>query len=187
VAAQRLEQTTGFAWDDLYENCRNTRRVALQTSIMSGIDMAIEGAPEGPPCDAVWYRDAGDFLTRLDAKVAELLKADVAAERMIVLSTRTLANSMLASRQSIAGLPVRELKDGPHQGGLCFSTMHAFKGLERDVVLAVDLDRLGDASMSMLHYAGLSRARLLLVPFVAESGRPAYERLAADFARRNTA
>jgi hypothetical protein len=104
---------------------------------------------------------------------------------MIVLSTRTRENSALAPLATVAGLPLQDLKDGPHPGGLSFSTMHAFKGLERDVVLAVDLDRIGDGSMSMLHYAGLSRARLLLVPFVPEAGRTAYQRLAADFARRN--
>ena len=36
------------AFDDLYENCRNTRQVAVQASIVSGIDLAVAGAPDGP-------------------------------------------------------------------------------------------------------------------------------------------
>jgi hypothetical protein len=188
VASQRLEQTTSFTWDELYENCRNTRRVAVQTSIMSGVDMAIEGTPEGPPCDVHWYRDQADLLRKLDSHVVELLKSEIAPERMILLSTRTLANSTLSGRTEVGGLPLVELKDAlPASGGLHFSTMHAFKGLERDAVIALDLDRLGDSGMSMLHYVGLSRARLLLVPFVPETCRIAYGRLAADFARRASA
>lgn len=185
AAQERLQSTAAFAWDDLYENCRNTRRVALQTSIMSGIDMAIEGAPDGVACDAVWCSSPADLHRRLDARVAELIRGGVDPARMIILSARRLENSVLAGKAGIAGLPLRELKDGPADGGLAFSTMHAFKGLERDVVLAVDLDGLGDATWSMLLYAGLSRARLLLVPFVPEHRRDAYLQLAEAFARRN--
>lgn len=44
---QRLAESQP-AFDDLFENCRNTREVAVQASIVSGIDLALEGAPEGP-------------------------------------------------------------------------------------------------------------------------------------------
>ncbi len=109
---------------------------------------------------------------------------------MIVLSTRRLDNSLLAGTTSIAGLPLLDLTDKPNDrtkgSTLAFSTMHAFKGLERDVVLAIDLQDLGDATYAMLLYAGLSRARLLLVPFVPQSCRGAYDQLAVNFARRTS-
>ena len=65
-----------------------------------------------------------------------------------------------------------------------FSTMHAFKGLERKVVLAVDLVDLGDARFGPLYYVGLSRARTLLELFIPSASRGAYEELARQFGAR---
>ena len=57
TVADRLE-TYAPAFEDLFENCRNTRQVAVQTSIVSGIDLPVVGAPDGP--DAVLhYYDTG--------------------------------------------------------------------------------------------------------------------------------
>lgn len=179
-AEQRLAELS-IAYDDLFENCRNTRRVAIQASIMSGIDMAIDGGPEGLPCDAVYYTDTKDFAKKLGEKVRELLASEVGPDRMIILSTRRLENSPVTE---CAGLVVRDVREKSLSGTAPFCTMHAFKGLERDVVLAVDLERLSDPQLSLLLYAGLSRARLLLVPFVPESAREAYGRLAAEFGVR---
>jgi hypothetical protein len=67
---------------------------------------------------------------------------------------------------------------------MVFSTMHSFKGLERLVVLAIDMDGIGNPECSMLHYAGLSRARGLLHTFLPESERGAYGHQAAGFAAR---
>ncbi|KAB2310668.1 DUF2075 domain-containing protein [Betaproteobacteria bacterium SCN2] len=174
----------GFAEYDLYDNCRNTRQVALQTSIISGIDMAIEGALEGPECECVYYRDRDDFLEKLVAEVRNLVKADVQPRDIVILSTRRLENSLLAGVESVAGLPIRNMAEDPAAHGLHFSTMHAFKGLERNVVLAIDLDHIGDELSSMLHYAGLSRARGLLRAFLDEKERKAYQAQAQAFGRR---
>ena len=67
---------------------------------------------------------------------------------------------------------------------MVFSTMHAFKGLERRVVLAVDMEGIGDPERAMLHYAGLSRARGLLCAFLPASVRDDYIRQASAFAGR---
>lgn len=171
------------AFDDLFENCRNTRQVAVQASIISGIDLAIEGAPEGPSCDNVYFRDRKAFLTQLEATVSRLLKQDVLPQDIAVLSTRTRDNSLLAGIYAIAGVPLVDAAAAT-VGDMIFSTMHAFKGLERLVVLAIDMDGIGEPERAMLHYAGLSRARGLLHIFLPESAREAYGRQAANFATR---
>lgn len=171
------------AYDDLFENCRNTRQVAVQASIISGIDLAIEGAPEGPSCENVYYRDRKAFLTQLEATVSRLLKQDVRPQDIAVLSTRTRENSLLAGISEIAGVPLVDAV-AANAGDMIFSTMHAFKGLERLVVLAIDMDGIGEPGRAMLHYAGLSRARGLLHVFLPESAREAYGLQAANFATR---
>ena len=171
------------AFDDLFENCRNTRQVAVQASIVSGIDLAIEGAPEGPECENVYYRDRKAFLVLLEATVARLVKQDIRPQDIAVLSTRARDNSLVAGAQELAGVPLVDAASA-HDGDMIFSTMHAFKGLERLVVLAIDADGIGDPERSMLHYAGLSRARGLLHVFLPETSRAAYGNQAAAFAAR---
>ena len=67
---------------------------------------------------------------------------------------------------------------------MIFSTMHSFKGLERLVVLAVDVDGIGEPERSMLHYAGLSRARGLLHVLLPDGSRTSYAKQAGAFATR---
>ena len=63
-------------------------------------------------------------------------------------------------------------------------TMHAFKGLERQAVVAIDMGEIGQAQWSMLHYTGLSRARVLLHVFLPEAAKGSYERQARAFGSR---
>ena len=170
-------------FDDLFENCRNTRQVAVQASIISGIDLALEGAPEGPTCDNVYFRDRKTFLAQLEAIITRLLKLDVRPQDIAVLSTRTRENSLLAGVDAIGGVPLVDATIAG-TGDMIFSTMHAFKGLERQVVLAVSMDGIGDPECAMLHYVGLSRARGLLHTFLHESARGVYSQQASLFATR---
>ncbi len=171
------------AFDDLFENCRNTRQVAVQASIISGIDLAIEGAPEGPECDNIYGRDRKALQALLDATVARLLKQDVRPQDIAVLSTRTRENSLAAGVNQLAGVALVDAA-AAKDGDMIFSTMHAFKGLERLVVLAIDVDGIGEPERSMLHYAGLSRARGLLHALLPDASRASYVKQAGAFATR---
>jgi hypothetical protein len=173
----------GYALDELFENCRNTSKVAVLTAIISGIEMATEGAIDGPACDCVFFEDPADFIRRINAELKKLLSSGVQAKEIVILSQRKLESSLLAKQEAVGGLPVRIISDGPAGQGIHYSTMQAFKGLERKIVLAVDLE-IGNDFWTMLHYCGLSRARLLLIPFVPEAARKDYERMATLYGTR---
>lgn len=174
------------AFDDLTDNCRNTREVAAQGSIISGIDLALTGAPPGPPCHNVYYASADEAREKLEELVEQLLQADVRPQDIAILSTRKRDNSLLAGVTSVAGRTLADTGDEAalKAGAIVFSTMHAFKGLERPVVLAIDMEEIGHAMWSMLHYAGLSRASGLLHAFLPNASRKAYEKQAEAFGRR---
>ena len=103
-----------------------------------------------------------------------------------MLSTRARDNSLVSNVSRLGGV---ELVDAAaaKDGDMVFATMHSFKGLERMVVLAVDVDDIGHADRAMLHYAGLSRARCLLHAFLPDGARAAYAKQAAAFASRMAA
>lgn len=185
LVKQRLAEGAP-TFDDLFENCRNTRQVAVQASILSGIDLAVAGAPDGPQCQVHYHTDAADGVLKLETILRELLNRDVPSRDIAILSTRRRENSLCAGRTEIAGRHLADPSDEAalRSGSLLFSTMHAFKGLERQVVIAIDMAETGDAGWSMLHYAGLSRARGLLHVLVPAAARKAYERQAENFGRR---
>lgn len=169
----------------LDENCRNTRQVATQASITSGIDLPLAGAPEGPNCDITYYGSRADGLVKLEAAIIDLLESEVRPGDIVVLSTRRLSNSLLAGVATLAGRPIAEVGAGPPPAAaIAFSTMHSFKGLDRLAVIAVDMGEVGESVWSMLHYAGLSRARCLLRCLVPRSAAERYARQATVYGQR---
>ena len=185
AAAARLDRCVP-AIDDLYENCRNTRQVAVQTSIVSGIDLPVTGAPDGPEAEIHHYTTSAEAAGILENLVRQLVGSQVRPADIAVLSTRRPENSILAGRTHLAGYRlVGPAEDRPPRpGDLLFSTMHAFKGLERQAVIAVDMAEIGDEHWSMVHYTGLSRARVLLHVLLPTETRGKYERQARSFGLR---
>ena len=185
AAADRLD---GFApaFDDLFENCRNTRQIAVQTSIISGVDLPVAGAPDGPEAEVHHYPTRDAAIVVLETLIKKLIDSQVQIEDIAILSTRRPENSLLADHLSLAGYRlVQPAEDGPPRPGeLLFSAMHAFKGLERKAVIALDMAEIGDNSWSNLHYTGLSRARALLHVFLPTDARKNYKKLARSFGRR---
>ena len=174
------------AFDDLWENCRNTREVATLASIISGIDLAVLGAPEGEACRTVWYTSEADGLRRVEEVLTDLFARGMKTTDLAILSTRRRENSLLRQTPRLLGRPVVEIGDeaGLAAGGILFSTMHGFKGLERNVVLALDLDGIGKEEWAQLYYAGLSRATTLLICVVPESCREGYHSQELAFGAR---
>jgi hypothetical protein len=181
---EKLLERISIARDELLDNCRNTREVAYQTSILSSLEVAVEGAPSGPSCECLFYATPATGVARLERELRRLLESDVKPSDVIILSTRRRENSMIAGTEEIAGLKIRDVADGPAANSIAFCTMHAFKGLERSVVMAIDLAEIGQDEWAMLHYAGLSRARTLLLPLVPQSSERRYRELVAAFGRR---
>lgn len=183
--ASRLEEYAP-TFDDLFENCRNTRQVAVQTSIVSGIDLPIAGAPNGPDSTVHYYSTAKEALEILDSLVRQLVDAQVRSEDIAVLSTRRHENSLLKGHRTLAGFRLVDLAEdmSVRAGDVLFSTMHAYKGLERQVVIAVDMAEIGDDYWSMLHYTGLSRARVLLHVLLPATAKKTYENQARAFGSR---
>jgi hypothetical protein len=177
-------QKLSFARDELTDNCRNTMNVAVQTSIISLMDVPTSLAPKGAPCDPVFYERGNVLARQIRDTIIRLVSQQVAPEDMIILSTRRLEKSALAGVTELNGVEIRDVADAPRPGTIAFSTMHAFKGLERTVVLAIDLTEIGQDEWSMLHYTGLSRARVLLIPFIPRALEGRYSELARAYGNR---
>jgi hypothetical protein len=182
---ERLEQrATCYR---LTQNCRNTREIAMATSILSGVPVSETLVAEGPEVVEDWFDD----LKTEEKSVVKLLRdwvdRGVAPRAITVLSPRRLDTSVLA-RIDTKRLPKAVVDishaDAPEDERIRFSTIAGFKGLESDAVLLTGFDDLADPEALSLLYVGASRARALLGLVLPESCREIYVERAKDLVGR---
>lgn len=180
-----LLQRYGFARFDLNINCRNTKSVAVTTSIISGIDLPLEGAIDGGKSEVRYFGSQALLIEDLEKFLEKLLAQKIPRSDIVILSCYKLENSSLAGISKLAGMKVLDLTEAVgHYRGIDFCTFHAFKGLERKIVIAIDLNNMENDAAKLLHYCGLSRARTVLTVFLSENDRATYEQLAYKFGKR---
>lgn len=157
-------------------NCRNTRRIADQTAILSGFELqkVSPRQPEGEPVSLQYHRDGREGVSIVDGIVRHLREAGYRPGDVIVIGPRRRENSLLAGNTAVGGWALRPLAQaGPEQ--VAYATAHGFKGLERKVVILVDAAAEDAAEADALMYVAMSRARLRLFIVAPESARVAFD------------
>lgn len=183
-ALQYLEEV-GFARYKLSLNCRNTLEVAVITSVISGLDMALTGAISGGYQTSIHYSE-GQFKRTIENLLDKLHEEGLNSNDIILLSTRVYEKSSYAGIKSLNGKSIVDIsKDGPGKG-YDFCTMQAFKGLERKLVIATDVFDydIPEDVRRLLLYSGLSRAMTGLVLLVNEKQRDQHKDAMRAFGAR---
>jgi hypothetical protein len=170
----------------LRTNCRNTRPIALTTSILAATPAAASLVVEGPDVTDEWYTDANTQEKLVRARLSTWTKAGLSPSQIFVLSPRSFAHS-ICSRLDRSKLPrpIVEMDNAADSGAsIRFSTVAAFKGLEADAILLTDIDDLFDPDMRSLLYVGSSRARAVLGVILDERCKEQYRERSADLFER---
>ncbi len=157
-------------------NCRNTRRIAIQTDFMSGFP-GTRVSPrqvDGDPVEVVFFSGPEEGLKALEKIVHRLKQEGFHPRDVILLGSRRMENSLLTGRRAIDGWALSESM-GAHEECLVYSTIHAFKGLERPVIILIDVASGQPDEADSLLYVGMSRARLRLFILCPEESRPSIE------------
>jgi hypothetical protein len=111
--------------------------------------------------------DDDEGLARLLAVVlANLVEEEhVPLEDIVVLTPSGTAKSRLRSRGTVDGY---RLSDSVEPGTVLATSVHAFKGLERPVVILAELGDKHQEDLQQYLYVGASRARNHLVVLATE-------------------
>ena len=161
-------------------NCRNTRRIAEETTLVAGFDKPPFrlGDEIGLPVEHRYWKTPADLVDSLTIVVERLVKEGMPVEDVMILSPRRLENSGLAGVQRISRFPLEDISRGAAdvRHSLKFSTIHSFKGLESPVVIIVDIDQVDSDEPQSLLYVAMSRARSLLILMISEAARTSLER-----------
>lgn len=146
----------------LRRNCRNSRWIArTSTTIAKTEAKFFKRSPLGgkPAISTVPTLAA---MKGIVCKAVENLveKHDIGASQLVLIGPSGLENGSLADVSEIAGFPLtNDTRIWSHGGGILVTTARSFKGLEADVVVVYDLDRISKSFSHVDLYVACTRAR----------------------------
>jgi hypothetical protein len=151
----------------LRHNLRNTRSIGEFVSVFyEGGDKPATKGPEGRPPQILGYRDDEDLAHLLGVVLTNLVEEEqVPLEDIVVLTPSGKRRSRLRNRARVNGY---RLSDEVLPGTVLTSSVHAFKGLERPVVILAELDDPNREDLARYLYVGGSRARNELIVLATE-------------------
>lgn len=173
-----------YARERLLLNCRNTKRIAEETGLLSGFFSLPYrlGSVEGLSVDYRYWRNREHQAGLLSEVIESLLGDGVNPEEITVLSPRKLRNSAASTLAEGERFRLYELQEKGTKAGrtkrIPFSTIQAFKGMESSVVVMCDIDTIDSEEPQALLYVGMSRARSHLTILPHRKTQPAIASLA---------
>jgi hypothetical protein len=161
-------------------NCRNTKQVGEETSLISGFEkppFLLEHL-EGIPVEYIFYKDGAEQKKLLREQLRKLSKNKLPLHELIIVSPIKFENSC---SNSFAGFTIREIKNISEivetQNFFGFATVQSYKGMESNYIVITDIEDLTSEVAKSLLYVGMSRARYGLILLIAESTRNDYREI----------
>lgn len=154
-------------------NCRNTRRIATTCGRIRAIEIAVrKEAPEGVD-PIIEVASSGDKQrASCENQIREWLNSGkLKPNQIAVLSPRRQANSSLAGMKTLGGCPITDsLSEWKEGKGILHSTVRAFKGLEADALVVMDVGEFSPVLTQADLYVACSRAKHLLTVLATADG-----------------
>lgn len=171
-------------------HCNNNFRTPSLVGdyICRALDMDIElkNPLPGLAVDVTVYENEADLLRKLDQRVSVLIGAGFSHKDLAIISCKSMAKSMLANQDKVAGITLRKFlgyeEDGrqryPDRSELVFDTIFRFKGQEKPAVIITEIEDalLQDERGRSLLYCAMTRATVKLDVLV-KAGSPWTETL----------
>lgn len=161
-------------------NCRNTKQVGEETSLISGFEkppFLLEHL-EGIPVEYIFYSDEAHQKTLLAQQLQKLSASKLPMNELVIISPRKFENSC---SDSVSGFTIRKIKNNseisPAQTFYGFATVQSYKGMESNYILITDIEDLSSEIAKSLLYVGMSRARYGLILFISETMRNEYREI----------
>ena len=177
---EMLEFRSNFTRFRLTVNCRNTRAIGVETSLLSGFETPpfLPSKFEGIPVEYYFYKDRDDQASGLEKTLLKLHDQKISNKNITVLSPIKYESSCLA-RINKGKFQINKLTGylNLSDSFITFSTVHSFKGLENSYIILVDIDRINDDEFKSLLYIGMSRAKVGLFVFVNGQAKGDYNRI----------
>ena len=163
-------------------NLRNTKEIGEFVSVFyEGGEKPVATGPVGRPVEILDYDDDEELLRLLGTVLRNLIEVErVPMEDIAVLTPSETGTSPLRARREAAEY---RLSDAVEPGTILATSVRAFEGLERPVVILAEVGVEHLEDLRRFLYLGASRARDHLIVLAAKSVARELRRLAGVTAR----
>ncbi len=148
-------------------NCRNTRQIAIQTSIITDF-MVEKNDIEGEKVKIRWYLSDEELLLKINSVIKELSGEGLPLEAFTILFPDKRSDYI----RILDNLPWDiveinyEIAGNPPSGKILCSTVQSYKGLENRVIIYIGIMNLSDRWFKVVNYVGMTRAKEILYLFM---------------------
>jgi hypothetical protein len=163
AAFEELTQSASVI--DLPYNCRNTSTVVRQTQLVTGADLGVARAGEGPAVEYQRYADQDSAAHLLDARLKKLGKEEIDLREVAVVTMRDTVDlsAATATKAFRSGHLVATTDPTTAEPGKArLVTAVQIKGLETSHVCVVDVEDTRDATALARLYVAMTRPRISL-------------------------
>ena len=150
----------GWTGITLKDNFRNARKINDLVCRLGPVEMeSVWDAAEGEEPRIEIQRSKEETLARVSEIANDLLTVGrLLPDQITILTPHSRKNSSLRDVERIAGVPL-SFDPSDRESRILHSTIGAFKGLESDAVILVDIDASDPLSNHKARYVASSRAR----------------------------
>jgi hypothetical protein len=155
-------------------NCRNTVQIQEETQMLSTPRARAIARVEGLPVRYVWF--GSNQISALMRQIDRINKEGVSKSDVVILSARSISESAAAKITSDNVLPFEQisLTNNKNINHIPYTTISTFKGLEADIVILTDIEKLDGDWWRAVLYVGMTRTRVELVVLLPEKLRNIY-------------
>lgn len=177
-----LHRRTSFAQFNLSINCRNTKPIGKEISLLTQLKEGdyLPSKIEGASVQYYFSKSREDKKRFLEKTIIGLLKNKINPNRITLLSPRSF-NESVVSKLNYKNFEFFDLTNSSLENikekSIMFSTIQGYKGLENTYVILVDIFALNDDELASLLYVGMSRAMAGLILVLDERLKESYQRL----------
>lgn len=185
AALQRINRF-GPTQFTLRVNCRNTKPIAIATSLLARVPLSETRIAEGPDVVYKWYSNVRHQGSLVASHINSLLSGGLTPDQITVLSAKSAAKAVWLRGLDRVPFPLCQVDSVPIRSKktIAFCCVKDFKGLESDAVILTDIDDLESDEFRELLYVGTSRARIFLSLFMSEQVRESFRNCGAALGAR---
>jgi superfamily I DNA/RNA helicase len=161
-------------------NCRNTKQIGEETSLISGFEKPpfLLEYLEGVPVDYHFYTDENHQTQLIEEILKSLFFKKLPYNEIVILSPKKFESTCLKSFSLHQIKEIKTINEISVTQNFCgFATVQSFKGLESNYVIITDIEELSSELSKSLLYVGMSRARYSLILLISESRHNQYNEI----------
>ncbi|WP_276308558.1 nuclease-related domain-containing DEAD/DEAH box helicase [Thermoflavimicrobium daqui] len=168
VMLQLLEKRSNFTRCRLLKNCRNTKNICIQTSLLTRLELPEVLVRTNEMVDYYFYQNQEEHIQKVENVLYSLKEDEIPLHHITILSPRSWENSIVSkiSQQRLPIVQLEKVDMNNLMNKLTFSTIHRFKGLENFYILICDIEQLTADYIRPILYVGMTRAKLKLDLFL---------------------